>query len=190
MRTCFELTLCTVLLLSCESKTPSENRVSEVKHPSKKVPAIAREPPPPDPAHPMQRLPHSKGQTLYVPVYSSLPRLPERPDDELSAVLSVRNTDRGTSLTVQSIDYYDTEGHALEPVISEPTPLAALESRQFLIRQVDQRGGAGANFLVTWTATEPVTEPIVETVHFFNRGNRAFAFVGRARVIEQAADPP
>lgn len=189
MRIHFELTLCIALLLSCESKAPSEDRVSEVKHPSKKVPAVARETPPPAPAHPMERLPHSKGQTLYVPVYSSLPRLPKRPD-ELSAVLSVRNTDRGTSLTVQSIDYYDTEGHALEPVISEPIPLAALESRQFLIRQVDQRGGAGANFLVTWTAAEPVTEPIVETVHFHNTGNRAFAFVGRARVIEEAADPP
>lgn len=110
------------LLCACDNGASEPPKVQEIKS----VPRPAAEPPPVAPPQPMSRPNRSKGQTLYVPVYSTLPRTAEHPEDPVSVVLSIRNTDLAHPMTVQKVAYYDTEGHSLEPVLTDPESLPPL----------------------------------------------------------------
>ena len=55
------------------------------------------------------------GQTVYVPVYSHIyadSRFKDKPF-QLTAILSIRNTDMQNSFTLEKVDYYDSQGKLL-----------------------------------------------------------------------------
>jgi len=67
-------------------------------------------------------LPLSRGQTVYVPVYSEIPhgdlgRKGKPATQLLSALVSVRNTDPGNALRVTSARYYDSNGRLLKDFV-------------------------------------------------------------------------
>lgn len=117
----------------------------------------------------------ASGRTVYVPVYSHIYAEGGR-ENLLETTLILRNMDVETSLVVDSIRYYDTEGRLLRNYLDGPIVLGPLASTDFLVESRDATGGVGANFLVDWTAEEAVTEPLIETVMVMIGGNHAFAF--------------
>lgn len=62
--------------------------------------------------------PRSKGQTVYVPVYSNV-LIGDRPHSyELASTLCIRNTDMEHSLRIVAADYYDNDGGRIRKFLS------------------------------------------------------------------------
>jgi hypothetical protein len=131
--------------------------------------------------------PATQGQTVYVPVYSEVlygnadsSGKPER--WQLSATLSIRNTDPVTPLTVRSIRYYDTEGKLIREYAAgnKIVPFGTLET---FVEHKDRSGGSGANFLVVWDAEKPINAPIIETVHTYFFGTRSVLFTSSGQPL-------
>jgi hypothetical protein len=126
------------------------------------------------------------GQTLYVPVYSYVyQRNPRNPVMEVSATLSIRNTDLTHSLIVTSVRYYDNDGELLRTYVETPIEIDRLASADFLIESEDVLGGIGANFIVEWVAKTEITEPVVEALMISTTGNQGISFISPGRVIHQ-----
>src|SRR6516164_3485841 len=77
----------------------------------------------------------SRGQTVYVPVYSEVlhgnldssgnpSRMP------LSAMLSIRNTDPAHRIDINSVRYYDGGGKLLRAFLGQPKQLEPLQSTE------------------------------------------------------------
>jgi hypothetical protein len=121
----------------------------------------------------------SGGQTVYVPVYSHIYSGPKSTPLQLTATLSIRNTDRVSPITIHSTDYYDSEGKLLSKYVTEDLRLNALASTRYIVKTYDKSGGSGANFIVKWSAKEKVNAPIIEAVMTGQR----YSFVTRGQVI-------
>lgn len=140
----------------------------------------------------------SKGQTVYVPVYSyvalrfapsigwgvSKDKSREVPF-QLATNVSVRNTDLRHSLTVMKADYYNTEGSIVKKYVETPVVVAPMASTYFFVSVSDESGGAGANFLIRWESQQPVNEPIIESVTFGFSGTHSLSFVTKSKTIRE-----
>lgn len=132
--------------------------------------------------------PLSKGETLYVPVYSQVlhgnVNWTKKPEEKpLSVMLSIRNTDPKQSINVSSIKYYDTDGHFVRDYPAGVKTLGAYASLDVFIEHKDIEGGTGANFIVEWNSDQPVNVPIVEAVHTIFQGASAMVFVSPAQAL-------
>ncbi|MGD8760667.1 MAG: DUF3124 domain-containing protein [Desulfobacteraceae bacterium] len=126
----------------------------------------------------------SKGQTLYVPVYSHIySGLKGRPFN-LAATLSIRNTDPKYPIDLISVKFYDTDGKLLKDYVSEPVRLDVLVSTRYVIKEAEIGGGSGANFMVTWKSEKKVNPPIIEAIMIGTKSGQGISFVSRGQVIE------
>jgi len=140
----------------------------------------------------------SKGQTVYVPVYSHVVRYmvsskgwrsSEKKSGEapfqLATNVSIRNTDPKHSIRVMKADYYNTEGSIVKKFVESPLVVAPMASTYFLVSQSDMSGGSGANFLIRWESQRPVNEPIFESVTFGLHGGHNVSFVTNGKTIRE-----
>ena len=134
--------------------------------------------------------PLSRGQTLYLPIYSHVwhgnikGRAPEK--SLVSALVSIRNTDPEASIHVLSARYYDTAGKPLAEYVTTPRHVGPLGTLELYVERQESAGGSGANFLITWSADAPVNPPVVEAVHADIQGHRTLSFITTARPIQPA----
>ena len=126
-------------------------------------------------------------KTVYVPIYSQIYVGSARRTFELTATLSLRNTDRHEPIVVQSVTYFDSGGSALREYLEGPSLLGPMATADFVIERTDTTGGSGANFLVEWGAEQPVTEPHVEAVMIGQAGTAGISFVTQGRVLESSS---
>lgn len=132
--------------------------------------------------------PLSTGQAVYVPVYSKIlhGNVSKKGAPEellLSSMLSVRNTDLSYPMTISSVVYYDTDGRVIRSYLTAPRVLPPMGSADFFVEYQDRLGGTGANFVVKWTAEQPINQPILETVQAYLWGNHSKAFTSRGQPI-------
>ncbi|GJQ58740.1 MAG: DUF3124 domain-containing protein [Candidatus Scalindua sp. AMX11] len=125
----------------------------------------------------------SSGQTVYVSIYSNVFSGPKEGPLDLSAILSVRNTDLHNSFTLLSATYFDTNGKKLMEYIPKPITLKPLESRHFTIKEKDKTGGIGANFIVKWESKKNISSPIVESIMLGVRYGQGISFICPGKVI-------
>lgn len=126
------------------------------------------------------------GQTLYVPVYSYIYFYNSQDHViNLSATLSIRNTDLTNSIIITSVRYYDSHGQLVRQDITNPVELKPLASTEVFIAADDTRGGAGANFIVEWVAEKTVYEPVIEVVMISTSSSQGISFVSPAKVLKQ-----
>ena len=116
--------------------------------------------------------PLSKGESVYVSIYSNVYSGVKLHVLELSGMLSIRNTDPKYSSSILKADYYDSKGKLLERYITQPLKLTPLESTHFLVKVSDKRGGPGANFIVKWQSDHKVNQPIIEGVMLSTRAQQ------------------
>lgn len=126
----------------------------------------------------------SKGQTVYVPVYSHIYSGDREDPVYLSATLSIRNTDLKQGITITKADYYDSEGHQIKSYIEKPMVLNAISSTRFVIKESDKKGGSGASFIVQWSTLKPVNPPLIESVMISTRSALGISFTSRGQVIQ------
>jgi hypothetical protein len=124
------------------------------------------------------------GQTIYVPIYSSIYYENQARSLNLAATLSVRNTDLNHPLTIRVIRYYSTDGKLLQEYLDKPLQLPALASKSFVVERLENKGGTGANFIVEWTAATTVSEPVVEAVMISAQAGQGISFLSPGRVIK------
>nr|WP_274533025.1 DUF3124 domain-containing protein [Desertifilum tharense] len=126
------------------------------------------------------------GQTVYVPVYSHIYHYSNQKHIiNLSATLSIRNTDLTNSIIITSVRYYDTNGQLIRQDVQSPVELKPLASADFFIATDDTSGGSGANFIVEWVAEQTVFEPVIEAVMISTSSAQGISFVSPAKVLKQ-----
>ncbi|WP_457575445.1 DUF3124 domain-containing protein [Desulfomarina sp.] len=122
-------------------------------------------------------------QKVYVPAYSHIYHGNKETPLLLSITLSIRNVDPLRSLTVTTVDYYETQGKLLKHFIVEPVLLPPMGSTRFIVPQKDTTGGSGANFIVSWKAEEKINPPIIESVMIGTQSQLGISFTSRGRAI-------
>jgi hypothetical protein len=135
----------------------------------------------------------SRGQTVYVPVYSHIwyGNLDSRGDPSrllLASMLSIRNIDPEHGIAVPSVRYYDSDGKLLRDDSAARRTLGPLASADVFAEYKDTAGGAGAKFIVVWEADAPVDPPIIESVNTHYTGTQLTAFVSRGQPIRAGKD--
>ncbi|MGB3204969.1 MAG: DUF3124 domain-containing protein [Crinalium sp.] len=124
------------------------------------------------------------GQTIYVPAYSHIYFENQQQAIDLSATLSIRNTDLNNSIIVTSVLYYDTNGKLVKSYLEKPITLTSLASTDFVVERTDKSGGLGASFIVEWVAEKKVSNPIVEAVMISAANTQGISFISPGRVIK------
>lgn len=124
------------------------------------------------------------GQTIYVPIYSYIYHHDRKQTYNLTATLSIRNTDLTQPIVVTSVCYNDSSGKLVKQYLERPTQLAALASTNFVIDSSDNSGGIGANFIVEWVAQTEVSSPVVEAVLISSSLQQGISWVSPGKVIK------
>ncbi|MFH1217169.1 MAG: DUF3124 domain-containing protein [Pseudomonadota bacterium] len=125
----------------------------------------------------------SRGQTIYVPVYSHIYSGDQEKLFLLTATLSIRNIDPKYPITITVVDYYETQGNLLKKYLTTPLTLKPLESLRYVIPEKDKTGGSGANFIVEWKSENFVNPPITESVMIGTQSQQGVSFTSRGQPI-------
>lgn len=126
------------------------------------------------------------GQTVYVPVYSHIYTWEQSRTMNLTATLSIRNTDLSHPIILASVKYYDSDGKLVRDYLEQPGQLGPLASTNFVVDQADTAGGSGAAFLVEWVTPQSVSDPVIEAIMISAVGNQGISFVSPGRVIKRS----
>jgi hypothetical protein len=121
-------------------------------------------------------------RVVYVPVYSHIYDGDGKRYTNLTATLSVRNTDPERAMTLTAVQYFNTAGRLVRVYQQHPARLGPLATTEFIVAQRDTTGGSGANFLVEWTAERSITEPVIEAV-MISSGTLELSFVSVGRTL-------
>lgn len=122
---------------------------------------------------------------IYVPIYSHIYIRDQSRTINLTATLSIRNTDLQNPIRITSARYYGTNGALVREYVKEPLRLAPMASTDFVVAEEDATGGSGANFIVEWGAGAEVTEPVVEAVMIGTASQQGISFVSTGRVLKE-----
>ena len=127
----------------------------------------------------------SRGQSVYVPVYSHIYGADQEKPLYLAATLSIRNTDRTSPLTLLAVDYYGQDGKRIRAYVEQPVTVGPLGAVRYFVKESDVAGGSGASFVVRWRSEVPVTAPLIESVMIGTRGQQGLSFTSRGQVIAE-----
>lgn len=130
----------------------------------------------------------SLGQQLYLPIYSHIwhgdtDNKGQPMKTLVSVSVSIRNTDPAKSIRVDSAQYYDTDGKKLREYVMAPKTIGPMGTYEIFVPRGDDTGGSGANFVISWKADTPASQPIVEGFHANLPVGRSIAFTTSARPI-------
>ncbi|AFM27639.1 DUF3124 domain-containing protein [Desulfomonile tiedjei] len=127
----------------------------------------------------------SSGQSVYVPVYSHIYGTPQSIPINLTALLSVRNTDPHKAVTIASVDYFDSQGKLINKALKKPFDLGPLATWEHIVPEMNTEGGSGANFIVRWNAAQDVNIPMIECVMITTRSGLGISFITRGKAIRE-----
>jgi len=120
-------------------------------------------------------------RTVYVGAYSSVRLGGGKGKVDLATTLSIHNTSDERPLNVVRIDYFDTAGNLVHSYLPKPIAIRPFGTVEAFVPAENTRGGTGANFVVEWTATGLITDPLIETVMVGTAGAQGFAFTSRGK---------
>lgn len=123
--------------------------------------------------------------TIYVPAYSSVAFANNSQLYDLAITLSVRNTDPGLPIVIDSVQYHHQDGRLVREFLKIPLRIAPLAVLEFFIREADTSGGTASSFLVGWAGDPAVNIPLVESVMVGTAGNQGISFTCQGRPIDQ-----
>jgi hypothetical protein len=132
----------------------------------------------------------SKGQTLYLPIYSqmiygNLGKSGKASAVQLSALVSVRNVDGKRPMRVLSARYYDTHGKLLGERVPTPVSIPPFGTLELFVELNDASGGSGANFVIKWDADGAINQPMVEALHANLDGGKAVVFMTQSVPVSE-----
>ncbi|OLY93817.1 hypothetical protein BUE76_19470 [Cnuella takakiae] len=120
--------------------------------------------------------------SVYVPVYSHLYGEDGTMTVGMTTTLSIRNISFRDSFYVTGVVYYGSQGELLQRYLQKPLVLRPMHSVEFVVERREEKGGAGANFVVDWAATAPMANaPMIQAVTSII--STGFSFVSEGREI-------
>ena len=125
------------------------------------------------------------GQVIYVPVYSEIYDFSQARTFQLTATLSLHNTDQANPIVIETVDYYNSSGEMVHAYLTQPIQLAPLASTEVVIPKEDTTGGPGANFIVEWRAASEVSAPIAESIMISTVSQQGMSLTSQGRVIQE-----
>jgi uncharacterized protein DUF3124 len=127
---------------------------------------------------------------IYVPAYANIRAGNRRTRINLSTTLAIHNTSADKPLVIDKIDYFDSAGTLVERFLDAPVALRPFGTIEVFIAADDNRGGSGANFIVSWAGNAPIAEPLAETVMIGVVGTTSYSFVSQGRPIRTVGGGP
>lgn len=116
-------------------------------------------------------------QAVYVPAYSDIYYETENKKTYLTVILSLRNISFTDTIFFDRIEYYNSRGKLLKNYTDKVLALRPMESMEYIVRESDKEGGAGANFVVNyWAKSNLINPPYIESIMMGNLDNYRFAF--------------
>jgi hypothetical protein len=128
----------------------------------------------------------TQGQTVYLSLYPKIETARKTGPKYLITILTIRNTDLRHPITVNSINYHDSNGALKKRVLKKPVILNPISSKsiRFEKEELDIGSGMAGCFIIVWTSSEGVSEPIVEGIIGTSGTGWVSSFVFYGRVIE------
>ncbi len=130
-------------------------------------------------------------QTVYLPVYSHIyadSRYKDKPF-QLTSIISIRNTDIQFPFILEKVDYYDSNGKLLASYQETALSIAPLASTRYIVPDSHTLGGSGAKFIVRWSSTKAITEPIIEGIMIGTKMQQGISFVTDSQVLSGTLAP-
>jgi uncharacterized protein DUF3124 len=132
----------------------------------------------------------SRGQTVYVAVYSSLVYGVTNEKGDIGSIpfaniLAIRNIDIARSIVIRSVKFYDADGNFLREEKSAQRALGPLASANVFIPPKDTTAGLGGSFIVEWESDIQVNSPIIEVINIYSLGVKMATFSSRGQPIQK-----
>ena len=103
----------------------------------------------------------------------------------LTATLSISNTNLEKDIVIHSIDYFSSNGKLLKSYLETPIVLKKFTSIRHVIKAKDISGGSGAKFIVIWKSKELVNAPLIEAIMISTQNQQGVSFVSRGPAIQE-----
>lgn len=161
--------LISALLSSCENPVPS-SAVEPVDWSSRRVDLPQKE--------------SMESGASYLSIYSEIYGQTGFRTFDLTATVSIRNTNRTQPVYIHKAEYYNTKGELIRTHFDKTIQIDPLETVEIVICETDQTGGTGANFLFDWSVDKGVQEPFFEAVMISTSGQLGLSFTTQGRRIE------
>ena len=120
----------------------------------------------------------------YLSVYSQIYSLTEHRTHDLTATISMRNTNPVDTIYIQKAEYFDTHGRSIRTYFDWPIYLLPMETVEIVIDEEDREGGTGANFLFDWSTRPGSPEPLFEGVMISTSGQQGLSFTTQGKRID------
>jgi len=124
-------------------------------------------------------------ETDYVPVYSDIYHRDGTRRFMLTTTISIRNTSLTDSAYILEATYFDSYGEKLNDFIDSTILLSPLESIEFVVEEVEDIGGAGANFIIHWGARNYTNQVLIQSVMIGSYGQQGISFLSESKVIDR-----
>ena len=123
-------------------------------------------------------------ETDYLPVYSDIYHTDGTKRFPITATVSIRNTSLTDSAYIQSATYHDSFGNLLRTYLDSTLLLLPMESVEFVVEEGEKAGGAGANFIIEWAATNYSDQILIQSIMIGTYGQQGISFLTEAKVIK------
>jgi hypothetical protein len=127
-------------------------------------------------------------EIVYVPVYSDIYHLDGTKRFLLTTTVSVRNISLKDSAYVLNAVYNDSYGKQLRSFVSKSILLKPLESIEYVIEDAEDKGGAGASFIIEWGAGKYSGQMLIQSVMIGTSGQQGISFTAKGEVISRTAE--
>lgn len=117
--------------------------------------------------------------TTYLPVYSHIYHIHEHRTFDLTITVSIRNMSTSDTIYILKADYFNTIGENIRQYVKKPIYMNPLETIEIVIREQDNEGGSGANFVFDWATKKGKTPPLFEAVMISTNGQQGLSFTTR-----------
>ena len=127
-------------------------------------------------------------EIVYVPVYSDIYHLDGTKRFLLTITVSVRNISLKDSAYVLNAVYNDSYGKQLRSFVTKTVLLKPLESIEYVIEDAEDKGGAGASFILEWGGSRYSNQLLLQSVMIGTTGQQGISFTAKGEVISQTTD--
>jgi hypothetical protein len=122
--------------------------------------------------------------TTYLSVYSQIYSQTEHRKHDLTATVSMRNTNRADTVYITKAEYFDTGGKLLRTYFDRPIFIVPMETLEIILGERDPHGGSGANFLFDWATKPGANEPYFEAVMISTSGQQGLSFMTQGKRVK------
>lgn len=161
MKTLFKILLCAFLLQSCQEKVEMSS-ISPVNWEKRSAKLNIKD----------SLVPGS----TYLSVYSQIYSQSDQRTHDLTATVSMHNTNNRDTIYINKAEYFDTDGNSIRTYFDKTIFVAPMATVQIIIDEKDKSGGTGANFIFEWMIKPESNEPLFEAVMISTSGQQGLSF--------------